>query len=155
MAGPGRAPAADVAFGGAGPVKFLRHLGAVTLVVAVVVVLGLAWNHFGASTLAGGLEASFKQAPPGSRPPGAVVLRPGAGAVGPHGAPVIRSGPMNLGLSSMLDPVNLAVLRHTVVIEGVVIAIVVMIDVSRRLWRQDRRARQLALYRSDDDEPDQ
>ena len=135
--------------------KFLRHLGVVTLVVAVVVVLGLAWNHFGASTLVGGLQASFKQVPPGARPPGAVVLRPGARAVGPHGVQVIRNGPMNLGLGSMLDPVNLAVLRHTVVIEAVVIAIVVMIDVSRRLWRQERRARQLALTRPDDDEPDQ
>ena len=155
MAGPGRAQAADLAFGGAGPVKFLRHLGAVTLVVAVVVVLGLAWNHFGASTLVGGLQASFKQVPPGARPPGAVVLRPGAGGGGPRGPVVIRNGPMNLGLGSMLDPVNLAVLRHTVVIEAVVIAIVVMIDVSRRLWREERRARQLALSRSDDDEPDQ
>jgi hypothetical protein len=111
MAGPGRAPPADLAFGGAGPVKFLRHLG--------------------------------------------VVLRPGAGGGGPHGPVVIRNGPMNLGLGSMLDPVNLAVLRHTVVIEIVVIAIVVMIDVSRRQWRQERRARQLALTRPDDDQPDQ
>jgi hypothetical protein len=144
-------------------VRFLRHLGAVTLVVAVVVVLGLAWNHFGSSTLIGGLQASFnKQASVSGRPPGAVVLPAGAKAggphggraAGPHGAVIIRSGPMNLGLNSMLDPVNLAVLRHTVVIEAVVIAIVVMIDVSRRLWRQERRARQLALSRSDDNDPD-
>jgi hypothetical protein len=46
---------------------------------------------------------------------------------------------MNLGLGSMFQPVNLAVLRHTVVIEVVVIALVVMADVSRRLWRQERR----------------
>jgi hypothetical protein len=136
-------------------VKFLRHLGAATLIVAVVVLLGLAWNHYGAATLVGGQQASFnKQASAGARAPGVVVLRPGAKAGGPHGPIVVRSGPMDLGLSSMFDPVNLAVLKHTVVIEAVVIAIVVMIDVSRRLWRQDRRARQLAMYRSDDD-PDQ
>lgn len=144
--------------------KFLRHLGAATLVVAVVVVLGLAWNHFGASTLVGGLQASFdKQASAGGRPPGVVALPAGAKVVGPHGvraigphrAVVVRNGPMDLGLSSMFDPVNLAVLRHTVVIEAVVIAIVVMIDVSRRQWRQERRARQSARYRSDEDDSDQ
>lgn len=59
---------------------------------------------------------------------------------------------MNLGLSSMLDPVNLADLKHTVIIEALVIAVVVMIDVSRRLWRQEKRARQLALERLRDDE---
>ena len=131
--------------------KFLRHLAAATLVVAVVVLLGLAWNHFGAATLVGGQQASFKQAPANARVPGAVMLRPGAKAGGPRGAPVIQTRPMDLGLSSMLDPVNLAVLRHTVVIEAVVIVLVVMIDVSRRLWRQERRARQLARSRSDDD----
>jgi hypothetical protein len=145
-------------------VRFLRHLGAATLVVAVVVVLGLAWNHFGASTLVGGLQASFnKQASAGGRPPGVVAVLPGSKIVGPHGARaigphraiVVRNGPMNLGLSSMLDPVNLAVLKHTVVIEAIVIAIVVMIDVSRRLWRQERRARQVARYRSDEDDSDQ
>jgi hypothetical protein len=139
-------------------VKFLRHLGAVTLVVAVVVVIGLAWNHFGSSTLVGGLQTSFnKQASVSGRAPGVAVLRPGAKAGGHHGphGPVIIRGPMDLGLGSMLDPVNLAVLRHTVVIEGVVIAIVVMIDVSRRLWRQERRrAREFADYRPDDGEPD-
>ena len=142
-----------MAFGRAGPVKFLRHLGAVTLVVAVVVVIGLAWNHFEPGTLVGGLQGSFnKQASLSGRAPGVEVLRPGAKAGGPHGPVVIRNGPMNLGLGSMLDPVNLAVLRHTVVIEAVVIALVVMIDVSRRLWRQERRrARELDVYRSDDE----
>ncbi|HUA30747.1 MAG TPA: hypothetical protein VMC03_17825 [Streptosporangiaceae bacterium] len=140
--------------------KFVRHLGAVTLVVAVVVVIGLAWNHFEPGTLVGGVQASFdKQASASGRAPGVAVLRPGAKTGGPHGphgrVVIVRNGPMNLGLGSMFDPVNLAVLRHTVVIEAVVIAIVVMIDVSRRLWRQERRrARQLAPYRSDD-EPDQ
>jgi hypothetical protein len=154
MAGPGGSPAADVALGEADPVRFLRHLGAATLVVGVVVLLGLAWNHFGAATLVGGQQAAFRQVPAGARQPGAVALRAGAKAGGPHGPLIVRNGPMNLGLSSMLEPVNLAVLKHTVVIEAVVIAIVVMIDVSRRLWRQERRARQLAVSRSDDDPDD-
>jgi hypothetical protein len=141
-----------VALGEAEPVKFLRHLGAATLVVAVVVLLGLAWSHFGASTLVGGQQAAFNtQASAGAQRPGVAVLRPGAKAGGPRRVIVVSNGPMNLGLSSMLEPVNLAVLKHTVVIEAVVIAIVVMIDVSRRLWRHERRARELYLYRSDDD----
>ncbi len=132
-----------MAFGGAARVRFLRHLGAATLVVAVVVVLGLAWNHFGASILVGGLQGSAKQVFAGGRPSG------------PPGPPVVRLRPMSPGLGSMLDPLNLAVLRHTVVIEAVVIAIVVMIDVSRRLWRQERRARELAGSRPQDDDADQ
>jgi hypothetical protein len=38
-------------------VRFLRHLGAACLVVAVVVVLGLAWNHFAAGALIGSVPA--------------------------------------------------------------------------------------------------
>jgi hypothetical protein len=123
-------------------VRFLRHLGAAALLVAVVVLLGLAWNHFAASSLVGGQMAAVKQF---------------SGPAGPRGAGAVRPGPMNLGLSSMLEPLSLAVLRHTVVIEGVVIALVVMADVSRRLWRQERRAGQLARSRpaDGDDDPDQ
>jgi hypothetical protein len=137
--------------------KFLRQLGAVMLLVAVVVVLGLAWNHFDPASLVGGQLASLKQfSGPGRVAPGTEVLRAGAGAGGPRGPVVIRSGPMNLGLSSMFQRVNLGVLRHTLVIEGVVIALVVMIDVSRRLWRQERRAKELAMSRSaDGDDPEQ
>jgi hypothetical protein len=131
--------------------KFLRQLGAVTLLVAVVVVLGLAWNHFDPGSLIGGQLASVKQfSGPGGPTAGTEVLPGGAGAGGARGPVVVRSGPMNLGLSSMFEPINLAVLKHTVVIEGVVIALVVMIDVSRRLWRQERRARELAEPRAAD-----
>ncbi len=49
-----RAQAADEALSQAARMKFLRHLAAVTLVVAVVVVIGLAWNHFAGSTLGSG-----------------------------------------------------------------------------------------------------
>ena len=59
---------------------------------------------------------------------------------------------MNLGLGSMLNPVNLPYLRHTVVIEAGVIAVVVIIDVNRRIWRRARRAGQLAQPRPSDDD---
>jgi hypothetical protein len=110
-------------------VRFLRHLAAAALVVAGVVLLGLAWSHFAPGSLVGS-RAPANQAVVSGRPAGSGV------------------GTMNLGLSSMLNPVSLAVLRHTVVIEGIVIALVVMADVSRGLWRQERRARRLAKARS-------
>jgi len=112
-------------------VKFLRHLAAVTLVVAVVVVIGLAWNHFAASSLAGGLRVPNRLE---------VIPRPR----------VVRLRAMNLGLSSMLNPANLPALRHTAVIEAGVIAAVVIIDVNRRISRRVRRAGQLARSRSRD-----
>jgi hypothetical protein len=110
-------------------VKFLRHLAAAALVVAVVVVLGLAWNHFAAGTLVGGSQGPFQREVLHSAPP-----------AGPHGRVVIRSGGMSLGLNSMLDPVNLPVLRHTVVIEAALIAAVVVVDVVRRRARRAWRA---------------
>ncbi len=41
--------------------RFLRHLGAATAVVGIVVVLGLAWAHFGPQTLAPGPQIGFRQ----------------------------------------------------------------------------------------------
>jgi hypothetical protein len=105
----------------------------VTLVVAVVVVIGLAWNHFAASSLAGGLRVPNRLE---------VIPRPR----------VVRLRAMNLGLSSILNPANLPALRHTVVIEAGVIAAVVIIDVNRRISRRVRRAEQLARSRSRDDD---
>jgi hypothetical protein len=122
-------------------VKFLRHLGAATLLVAAVVVLGLAWNHFAASTLIGGLADVHEAAVPSQQakgPPGPSVIRPAAA--------------MDLGLSSMFDPANLPDLRHTVVIEAGVIAAVVIIDAERRRSRRATRARQLDRSRSDNDD---
>jgi hypothetical protein len=53
----------------------------------------------------------------------------------------------------MFDPVNLPILRHTVVIEAGVIAVVVVLDVLRRRSRRSWRAAQLAAeeYRPDDE----
>jgi hypothetical protein len=131
-------------------VRFLRHLAAVCLVVAAVVGLGLAWDHFAFGTLAGG------RIPPGTRlsetagsPPPERVALPAGSRAGPV---VIQSGSFNLGLNSMLQPVNLPYLRHTVVIETGVTAAVVIIDASRRRARRASRAAQLARGR-DSGEP--
>jgi hypothetical protein len=128
-------------------VRFLRHLAAVVLVVGVVVLGGLAWEHLGASTLIGTEQVQFRQeivtGPLATRrlPPG-VKLPPGTRV---NGGPDGRgAGAMSLGLGSMFDPVNLPVLRHTVVIEAVVIAAVVLLDLSRRASRRARREQLLA-----------
>ena len=132
---------------GAVAVKFLRHLAAVTLVVAVVVIGGLAWGHFGASTLVGNLpgrnkvvtvpHVRLKDLPPGTE----VVARPG-----PHGPVIVDvsdSGGMNLGLDSMFQAVNLPVVRQTLEIEAGVTAAVVILDIARRRLRRFLRARRL------------
>jgi hypothetical protein len=150
-----------VALGQEVRVRFVRHLAAATLVVAVVVILGLAWNHFAASTLIGGIQGSFRQEVITSQQaddpsPGAAGSAHGIHPKSPHGPKNIRFGTINLGLSSMLDPVNLPYLRHTVVIEAGVMAAVVIIDADRRKSRRARRAAQFALSQSgDDDDADQ
>ena len=119
--------------------RFLRHLAAAAAAVAVVVLLGLAWNRFASGTLAGGLHGTFiRGVPPGAKLPGHVVMG-GTGHGGPHGPLVIRNGPMSLGLSSMLNPVNLPPLVHAVLIEAGLIAAVVVIDIGRRRSGRARR----------------
>jgi len=124
-------------------VRFLRHLAVACLVVTVVVVLGLAWNHFAPSILIGTVQG---------RPHGAVVRPTGTG--GPHGPKVFNLGTFDLGLNSMLQPVNWPYLRHTVVIEAAVMAAVVIIDVGRRRSRRASRAAQLAQPPSGDGDGD-
>jgi hypothetical protein len=129
-------------------VKFLRHLAAVTLVVTAVVVLGLIWNHFDASSLAGGMGGRFsKEISLSKHPPGTVVLRKAGGG---HSGPIVirNSGDFSLGLSSMVDAVNRPVVEHTIGIEAAVIAGVVLIDASRRRARKARRARLLGMYQA-------
>ena len=57
-----------------------------------------------------------------------------------HGPVNIDLRPMDLGLTSMFDPVNLPYLRHTLVIEAGAAAAVVILDVIRRRWRRARRS---------------
>ena len=123
--------------------RFLRHLAAVLLVVAAVVLLALAWNH-----AEGGTQGAVRQghderilvagphAGPHAGPAKAAHgIRPGRG----RGPVIIDLRPMDLGLTSMFDSVNLPDLRHTVVIEAGAAAAVVLIDVIRRRWRRARR----------------
>ena len=140
----GRAQAGDLAASPAAGVRFLRQLGAVLLVVAAVVLLAMAWNH-----VAGGPAAAGPPGP-GARVPvavlragrhaGRLVLRPGTHLGQGHGRLIIDLRPMDLGLTSMFDPVNLPSVRHTVVIEAGAAAAVVIIDVIRRRWRRARRS---------------
>ena len=120
--------------------RFLRHLAAVLLVVTAVVLLAMAWNRLAGGTL--GVARDGRAVPVlvpgqhGGRHLGAGhAVRPGL-----HGLVIVRLRPMDFGLTSMFDPVNLPSLRHAVVIEAGVGAAVVIIDVLRRRWRRARRA---------------
>jgi hypothetical protein len=138
--------------------RFLRHLGAVTLVVAAVVLLGLAFDRYGASILVGGSDQQPRaELAAGAPRPGAKISRADVSGryeliKGKHPR-VIRTGSMDLGLDSMLQAVNVPYLTHTLWIEGAVIAGVVVLEVVRRRWRKANRAEQLAYwqYRSEDD----
>jgi len=149
--------------------RFLRHLGAATAVVAIVVLVGLAWAHFGSQTLVSGQQVRFHQeivTGAGGKLPRGIAMsghgvrgggKPGHGVIlaSPKGPVVIRAEPFDLGLGSMFQAVNLPYLRHTVVIEAGVIAAVVLIDVLRRRSRRAWRAQQLAAeaYRPGDELP--
>jgi hypothetical protein len=125
-------------------VRFLRHLAAVVLVVSAVVGLGLAWAHFGAGTLVAGPQTRFQQEIVTIQPGQRGIQGNGVIQAGPNGSAIIHYRPFDLGLGSMIDPANLPNLSHTVVIEGGVIAAVVLIDVFRRRSRRAWRAAQLA-----------
>ncbi|MGO9220760.1 MAG: hypothetical protein ACLP5E_23825 [Streptosporangiaceae bacterium] len=121
--------------------RFLRHLAAVLLVVAAVVLLAMAWNHLAGGTLSAARYGHDSRLPVPGRHGGSAlaaghVVRPG----GPHGPLIVDPRPMDLGLTSMFNPVNLPSLRHAVVIEAGVGAAVVIIDFVRRRWRRARRA---------------
>jgi hypothetical protein len=108
--------------------RFARHLAAVVLVVAVIVVMAVAWEHSSASGLLG----------------------TGPGHPGRHAAPVSAAAPAGtnsltrsadrlrgiaaFNLSDLMD------LVRTVVIEAVLIAVVVAIDGTRRRRRRARRS---------------
>ena len=125
--------------GEAAAVRFLRQLAAVTAVVAVVVLIGVAWHHFAPGSF-GGQERH--------RP--ARVRRPGpAAATAVHrGVKVLPGVELNSGgtsgippiqLGDLLEPVNLAVVWNTAWIEAAVIAAVVIVDAGVRKRRRARR----------------
>jgi hypothetical protein len=119
--------------------KFWRHLVVVAFAVAVVVGLGVVWEH---SSAAGWIT------PPG--PPGAgkvtgeqISLLPGGrlppGFHLPKGArPIkVRAGG---GQGMWLDLSQVGSLTNTVEVVAAVMAWVVVYDVARRRWRKARRA---------------
>jgi hypothetical protein len=127
--------------------KFLRQFGAVVAVVAVVVLLGLAWNKFSPSL-------------PGEGPGGEVAVRGSMVKVLPHRTGVtlggktvadgkappapgvrINGGGTPLDLGALLQPVNLAVLRYNAELEAVIIGAVVIASASYRSLRRSWRAR--------------
>jgi hypothetical protein len=140
-----------VASVGAGAVKFVRQLAAVVAVVAVVVLLGLAWSRFSPSL-------------PGEGPVGEALAVHGtivkvlpdgtefswggrtvANGRPPPGVRINGGGTPALDLGDLLQPVNLAVLRYNAELEAVIIAAVVIASASyrslRRYWRARTSAR--------------
>jgi hypothetical protein len=111
-------------------VKFLRQFAAVVTVVAVVVLLGLAWNRF--APVQGNMVKAL---------PHAGKLSSGAGP-GAHGVLRINGGgALGLDLGDLLQPENLAVLRYTAELEAVIIAAVVIVNASYRSLRRSRRSK--------------
>jgi hypothetical protein len=123
-------------------VKFLRQFAAVLTVVAVVVLLGLAWNRF-APSLPGEGPSGESFAVRGTMvkvPPHAVKLAP-VGRPGVHEVRISNGGALGLDLGDLLQPENLAVVRYTAELEATIIAAVVIVNASYRSLRRSRRAR--------------
>jgi hypothetical protein len=119
--------------------RFLRQLAAVTGVVAVAVLAGLAWYHFAPGSLGGqggGLVVRgrvVKGLPASAKPPPGATVTPGIHLNGG------QSGVPPIQLGDLLQPVNLVVLRNTAEIEAAVIAAVVTLDAGLRKRRRARR----------------
>ena len=123
--------------------KFLRQFAAVAAVVAVVVLLGLAWNRFAPSLPGEGPsgEAFVARGSVVKTLPHAVRLSP-RGHPGAHGVLHINNGGTpGLDLGGLLQPENLAVVRYTAELEAVIIAAVVIVNASYRSLRRYRRAK--------------
>jgi hypothetical protein len=130
-------------------VRFLRQFAAAAAVVAVVVLIGLAWSRL-APRLPGEGPAGHAFAAAGRMvkvaPPG-VKLLPRGGRP-PAGLPAAMqnngSGIPGLLPGDLLQPANLAVLRDSAFLEAAVIAAVVIADAGYRRLRRARRARATA-----------
>lgn len=136
--------------------KFLRHFGAVCLIVGILTGIGVAWSHFGQWSLPGELRGRIGPvgsiSPGGKLPPGARLPRGLKGVKdvlrGANGKIIIisaRPGSESLGLNSMFQRVNWPYAERTVVIESAVIVGVVIVDAARRRVRQARRRRRLRV----------
>ena len=121
--------------------KFLRHLGALTLVVAIIVLAAIAWNHFWPGILTGQRAghvppgAHFSGPLPGPGPGGRGLTLPD----GKDNMRVVTSRPGAGMMSLLFTQVNLQVLAHTAKAEAAFIAVVVIIDMIRRRDRRIRR----------------
>lgn len=118
--------------------RFLRQLAAVTAVVAVVVLIGVAWHHFAPGSFGGqggiGPHRFVVRGQPAAAAHRGVEVTPGVelNRGGPSGVPLIQLG-------DLLEPVNLAVLWNTAWIEAAVIAAVVIVDAGLRKRRRAQR----------------
>ncbi len=129
--------------------KFLRQFGAVVAVVAIVVLLGLAWNRL-APTLPGegpaGESLAVRGAVVKTLPHGTQMTRDGKAVANgkappPPGVRINGGGTPGLDLGDLLQPVNLAVLRYNAELEAVIIGAVVIASASCRSLRRYWRAR--------------
>ena len=102
--------------------KFLRHLAAVVLVVAVIVGLGMAWAH-----TSGGGTGSGELRRPVSRE---AVLRVNA----------IKAGVIRGQSDDGFDPANSGNLIRTCEIEAALAAVVITVSAVRRRQRRTRRS---------------
>jgi hypothetical protein len=99
--------------------KLLRHLLAVSTMVALVVALGFAWKGSGAASLVADGRGE-------GRPPSATVGKFGA----PHDGGFDQRG------GGGFSPSNIGDLEQTLMIEALIVAGVVAIDVARRRRRR-------------------
>jgi hypothetical protein len=111
-------------------VRFLRHLAAVVLTVAVIAGLGLLWAHAsGGGTGLGGHAASSEALPrPGQGKPGAIRALPG-----------VDYHPAGFHLSAF-QLANSGILINTCEIEAGLAAVVITASVARRRYRRTRRS---------------
>ena len=114
--------------------KFLRHLGAVMLVVAVIVGLGLLWAHVSSGGTAPG--GDIMRAPPPQALPRLDHVKGGVTAILPGTA---YGPPTGFRLTSF-DLTNSGVLIQTCEIEAALAIGVVAFTAIRRRYRRRRRA---------------
>jgi hypothetical protein len=105
-------------------VKFLRHLAAVVLVVAVIVGLGMLWAHASGGS-GGGIGSGLRRAPPH-----VALLR----------LKQIKAGVIRVRSDNGFNLAETGNLIRTCEIEAVLAAVVIIGSVIRRRRRRMRRA---------------